>query len=126
MATMRYLVNDVARAVAFYRDLLEFDLEEEMLPAFARVRRGDLDLWLAGPASSAARPMPDGRQPVPGGWSRLVIQVDDLDAFVARLRNVGATFRNDVVSGPGGSQILLQDPSGNLVELFQPRSRMPA
>ena len=121
MATMRYLVNDVARAVAFYRDLLEFDLEEEMLPAFARVRRGDLDLWLAGPASSAARPMPDGRQPVPGGWSRLVIQVDDLDAFVARLRNVGATFRNDVVSGPGGKQIIINDPSGNAVELFEAR-----
>ncbi len=121
MATMRYLVNDVARAVAFYRDLLEFDLEEEMLPAFARVRRGDLDLWLAGPASSAARPMPDGRQPVPGGWSRLVIQVDDLDAFVARLGNVGATFRNDVVSGPGGKQIIIDDPSGNAVELFEAR-----
>ena len=121
MATMRYLVNDVARAVAFYRDLLEFDLEEEMLPAFARVRRGDLDLWLAGPASSAARPMPDGRQPVPGGWSRLVIQVDDLDAFVARLRNVGTTFRNDVVSGPGGKQIIIDDPSGNAVELFEAR-----
>jgi predicted enzyme related to lactoylglutathione lyase len=121
MATMRYLVNDVARAVAFYRDLLEFDLEEEMLPAFARVRRGDLDLWLAGPASSAARPMPDGRQPVPGGWSRLVIQVEDLEAFVARLRNVGATFRNDVVSGPGGKQIIIDDPSGNAVELFEAR-----
>jgi len=121
MATMRYLVNDVARAVAFYRELLEFDLEAEMLPAFARVRRGDLDLWLAGPASSAARPMPDGRQPVPGGWSRLVIQVDNLDAFVARLRNVGATFRNDVVSGPGGKQIIIDDPSGNAVELFEAR-----
>ena len=121
MATVRYLVHDVARAVAFYRDLLEFDLEEEMLPAFARVRRGDLDLWLAGPASSAARPMPDGRQPVPGGWSRLVIEVDDLDAFVARLRNVGTTFRNDVVSGPGGKQIIIDDPSGNAVELFEAR-----
>jgi catechol 2,3-dioxygenase-like lactoylglutathione lyase family enzyme len=121
MATVRYLVNDVARAVAFYRDLLEFDLEEEMLPAFARVRRGDLSLWLAGPTSSAARPMPDGRQPVPGGWSRLVIEVDDLDAFVARLRNVGATFRNDVVSGPGGKQIIIDDPSGNAVELFEAR-----
>ena len=121
MATMRYLVNDVARAVAFYRDLLEFDVVEEMLPAFARVRLGDLDLWLAGPASSAARPMPDGRQPVPGGWSRLVIEVDDLDAFVARLRNVGTTFRNDVVSGPGGKQIIINDPSGNAVELFEAR-----
>ena len=121
MATVRYLVTDVARAVAFYRDLLEFGVEEEMLPAFARVRHGDLDLWLAGPTSSAARPMPDGRQPVPGGWSRLVITVDDLDAFVARLRNVGATFRNEVVSGPGGKQIILDDPDGNAVELFEAR-----
>jgi len=121
MATVRYLVHDVARAVAFYRDLLEFDVVEEMLPAFARVRLGDLDLWLAGPASSAARPMPDGRQPVPGGWSRLVIEVDDLDAFVARLRTVGTTFRNDVVSGPGGKQIIINDPSGNAVELFEAR-----
>ncbi|HEY3336808.1 MAG TPA: VOC family protein [Candidatus Limnocylindrales bacterium] len=122
MATARYLVTDVARAVAFYRDLLEFGVEDEMLPAFARVRLGDLDLWLAGPTSSAARPMPDGRQPVPGGWSRIVIEVDDLDAFVARLRNVGATFRNDVVSGPGGKQILLDDPDGNVVELFEARA----
>jgi catechol 2,3-dioxygenase-like lactoylglutathione lyase family enzyme len=121
MATVRYLVTDVARAVAFYRDLLEFDVEDEMLPAFARVRRGDLHLWLAGPTSSAARPMPDGRQPAPGGWSRLVIEVDDLDAFVTRLRNVGARFRNNVVSGPGGKQIILDDPDGNAIELFEAR-----
>ena len=121
MATVRYLVTDVARAVAFYRDLLEFEVEDEMLPAFARVRHGDLSLWLAGPASSAARPMPDGRQPQPGGWSRFVIEVEDLDAFVARLRNVGATFRNDVVSGPGGKQILINDPDGNPIELFEAR-----
>jgi catechol 2,3-dioxygenase-like lactoylglutathione lyase family enzyme len=121
MATVRYLVTDVARAVAFYRDLLEFEVEQEMLPAFARVRRDDLVLWLAGPASSAARPMPDGRQPVPGGWNRLVIEVDDLDPLVDRLRNVGARFRNDVVSGPGGKQILLDDPDGNAVELFEAR-----
>jgi len=121
MATVRYLVTDVARAVAFYRDLLEFDVEEESLPAFARVSRGDLDLWLAGPQSSAARPLPDGRQPVPGGWSRLVITVEDLDAFVARLKNVGATFRNDVMSGPGGKEIILDDPDGNAIELFEAR-----
>ncbi|MEO5965239.1 MAG: VOC family protein [Candidatus Limnocylindrales bacterium] len=121
MATVRYLVTDVARAVAFYRDLLDFTVEQEMLPAFARVRLGDLDLWLAGPASSAARPMPDGRQPQPGGWSRIVLGVDDVDALVARLRNVGATFRNDVVSGPGGKQILLNDPDGNPIELFEAR-----
>jgi catechol 2,3-dioxygenase-like lactoylglutathione lyase family enzyme len=122
MAAVRYLVSDVARAVAFYRDLLDFTLEEETLPAFARVRRGDLDLWLSGPASSGARKMPDGRQPGPGGWSRFVIEVDDLDAFVARLGNVGATFRNEVVSGPGGKQILLNDPDGNPVELFEARA----
>jgi catechol 2,3-dioxygenase-like lactoylglutathione lyase family enzyme len=121
MATVRYLVSDVARAVAFYRDLLDFDVEQEMLPAFARVRRDDLVLWLAGPTSSAARPMPDGRQPQPGGWSRFVIEVDDLDPLVARLRNVGATFRNDVVSGPGGKQILMNDPDGNPIELFEGR-----
>ena len=121
MATVRYLVTDVARAVAFYRDLLEFTVEQEMLPAFARVRHADLDLWLSGPASSAARPMPDGRQPAPGGWNRIVVEVDDLDAFVARLRNVGATFRNDVVSGPGGTQILMNDPDGNAIELFEAR-----
>ena len=122
MATVRYIVTDVARAAAFYRELLEFEVVEELYPAFARVRRGDLDLWLAGPASSAARPMPDGSQPVPGGWSRLVIQVDDLDAFVARLLNVGATFRNEVMSGPGGKEIILDDPDGNAIELFEARA----
>ena len=122
MATVRYLVTDVARAAAFYRDLLEFEVVEELLPALARVRLGDLDLWLAGPTSSAARPMPDGRQPVPGGWSRLVIEVDDLDAFVARLTNVGVRFRNEVVSGPGGKQIILDDPDGNAIELFEARA----
>ncbi len=121
MATVRYLVGDVARSVAFYGDLLGFSVEQEMLPAFARVRRDDLDLWLAGPASSAARPMPDGRSPAPGGWNRFVLELDDLDAAVARLRAAGATFRNDVVRGPGGKQILVEDPDGNVVELFEAR-----
>jgi catechol 2,3-dioxygenase-like lactoylglutathione lyase family enzyme len=121
MATMRYLVTDVARAAAFYRDLLEFEVVEELFPAFARVRLGDLDLWLAGPTSSAARPLPDGRQPVPGGWSRVVIEVDDLDSFVARLTNVGVRFRNEVMSGPGGKEIILDDPDGNPIELFEAR-----
>ena len=121
MATVRYLVRDVARSVAFYRDLLGFSVEQEMLPAFARVRRGDLDLWLAGPASSAARPMPDGRSPEPGGWNRFVLEVDDLEATVAALREAGASFRNDIVSGPGGKQILAEDPEGNVVELFEAR-----
>jgi catechol 2,3-dioxygenase-like lactoylglutathione lyase family enzyme len=121
MATVRYLVADVERAVSFYVDRLDFEVEQEMLPAFARVRRGDLMLWLAGPASSAARPMPDGRSPEPGGWNRFVIEVDDLEVTVAGLREAGATFRNDIVSGPGGKQILLEDPDGNPIELFEAR-----
>ncbi|HEY8799799.1 MAG TPA: VOC family protein [Candidatus Limnocylindrales bacterium] len=121
MATVRYLVVDVGRAVSFYVDRLDFEVEQEMLPAFARVRRGDLTLWLAGPASSAARPMPDGRSPEPGGWNRFVIEVDDLVVTVAGLREAGATFRNDIVSGPGGKQILFEDPDGNPIELFEAR-----
>ncbi len=121
MATVRYLVGDVPRSIAFYVHRLGFEVEQEMLPAFARVRRDDLTLWLAGPASSAARPMPDGRKPEPGGWDRFVIEVDDLSEVVARLRVGGATFRNDIVSGPGGKQILLEDPDGNPIELFEAR-----
>ena len=121
MATIRYLVVDVSRSIEFYVDRLGFEVEQEMLPAFARLRREDLTLWLAGPASSAARPMPDGREPEPGGWNRFVIEVDDLAALVARLRSVGASFRNDVVTGPGGKQILLEDPDGNAIELFEAR-----
>jgi len=121
MATVRYLVGDVERAVAFYVERLGFEVEQGMLPAFARVRRGDLTLWLAGPQSSAARPMPDGRQPEPGGWNRFVVEVDDLAASVAGLREARVPFRNDVVSGPGGKQILIEDPDGNPIELFEPR-----
>jgi catechol 2,3-dioxygenase-like lactoylglutathione lyase family enzyme len=121
MATVRYLVGDVARAEAFYVDQLGFVVEQEMLPAFARIRRDDLTHWLAGPASSAARPMPDGRQPEPGGWNRFVIEVDDLAAVVESLGAAGTVFRNDVVRGPGGSQILVEDPDGNPVELFEAR-----
>ena len=121
MATVRYLVSDVPRAVAFYVDRLGFAVEQEMLPAFARVRRDDLSLWLAGPTASAARPMPDGRRPEPGGWNRFVIEVDDLASTVADLRDGGATFRNDIVTGPGGRQILVEDPDGNPVELFEAR-----
>ena len=120
MATVRYLVADVEESVTFYVEMLGFEVLERFGPAIAILRRGDLDLWVAGPPSSAARPMPDGRTPEPGGWGRFVIAVDDLDAEVARLRGSGAVFRNDVVSGPGGRQILLEDPSGNVVELFQP------
>jgi catechol 2,3-dioxygenase-like lactoylglutathione lyase family enzyme len=121
MATVRYLVADVERAVTFYIDRLGFEVEQMMLPAFARVRRDDLTLWLAGPASSAARPMPDGRSPEPGGWNRFVIEVDDLVGTVAGLREANATFRNDIVTGPGGKQILVEDPDGNPIELFEAR-----
>ena len=122
MATVRYLVTDVRRSKAFYRDILGFEEGFDMLPAFAMVRQGDLALWLAGPASSAARPMPDGRAPAPGGWNRFVLEVDDIDAVVARLRAAGASFRNDVVKGPGGRQILVDDPDGNPIELFEARA----
>jgi catechol 2,3-dioxygenase-like lactoylglutathione lyase family enzyme len=121
MATVRYLVLDVGSAVDFYVGLLGFAEKERYGPAMAIIARDDLNLWLAGPASSAARPMPDGRAPAPGGWNRLVIEVDDLDAVVGRLRDAGATFRNEPISGPGGSQVLIEDPSGNPVELFAAR-----
>ena len=121
MATVRYLVNDVDQSVAFYVDQLGFEMVEQMGAAFARVRRGDLTLWLAGPQSSAARPMPDGRQPTPGGWNRFVIEVEDLAERVARLTVAGVTFRNAIVTGPGGKQTLAEDPHGNPIELFEPR-----
>ena len=121
MATIRYLVNDVERAEVFYVERLGFVVEQEMLPAFARIRRDDLTLWLAGPTSSAARPMPDGAQPEPGGWNRFVIEVADLTAVVEALGEDGAVFRNDIVTGPGGRQILIEDPDGNPVELFEAR-----
>jgi catechol 2,3-dioxygenase-like lactoylglutathione lyase family enzyme len=120
MATVRYLVDDVARCVAFYVDALGFEEIERYGPAMAIVRRDDLDLWLAGPVSSAARPMPDGRQPEPGGWNRIVLTTDDLDAHIERLRTGGAVFRNDIVEGPGGRQVLVEDPAGNPIELFEP------
>ena len=122
-ASVRYLVADVDRSIAFYVGRLGFVLEQQMGPAFARVLRDDLVLWLSGPSSSAARPMPDGRQPMPGGWNRFVLEVDDLDAKVAALRSDGASFRNDIVSGPGGRQILVEDPDGNPIELFEARAR---
>ena len=119
MATIRYLVNDVERAIAFYTRCLEFKLEQQMSSAFAKVSRDDLTLWLAGPQSSAARPMPDGRRPVSGGWNRFVIEVDDLVLRVAQMKQEGMRFRNEIVVGPGGKQILLEDPDGNPVELFE-------
>ncbi len=120
MAVFRYIVHDVDAAVAFYRDMLGFSLRQQFGPAMAIVAKDDLTLWLAGPPSSAARPMPDGRVPAPGGWGRCVIEVRDLAATVAALKARGVAFRNDIVSGPGGQQILCDDPSGNCIELFQP------
>ena len=120
---VRYMVDDVDAAVDFYTKLLDFELLSNASPAFADVKRGNLRLLVSGPTSSAGRPMPDGEKPGPGGWNRIHFIVDDLDAEVARLRDAGAIFRNDVVQGPGGKQILLQDPAGNVVELFQPASR---
>src|SRR5438093_8408151 len=117
---VRYMVDDVDAAVAFYTNHLGFTLLSNAAPAFADVARGDLRLLLSGPTSSAGRPMPDGRQPRPGGWNRIEFVVDDIEAEVERLRAAGLRFRNDIVTGPGGSQILLEDPSGNPVELFQP------
>jgi catechol 2,3-dioxygenase-like lactoylglutathione lyase family enzyme len=120
MAVVRYLVDDVEAAITFYTDQLGFTLERQMGPAFAIVSRGDLSLWLSGPQSSAARPMPDGRRPEPGGWNRLVITVDDLEASVDELKQADLNFRNEIVTGPGGKQILLEDSAGNPVELFEP------
>jgi catechol 2,3-dioxygenase-like lactoylglutathione lyase family enzyme len=118
---VRYMVDDVAEAVAFYCGVLGFEVLNDFAPAFADVKRGNLRLLLAGPSSSAGREMPDGAKPGPGGWNRIHFIVDDLAAEVSRLRDAGARFRNDIVEGPGGKQILLQDPSGNVVELFQAR-----
>jgi len=119
MAIVRYLVADVDAAVGFYTVHLGFTLERKMGPAFAIVARDDLELWLSGPQSSAARPVPDGRRPEPGGWNRLVVEVDDLQATVAALTEAGVSFRNEIVTGPGGKQILLDDADGNAVELFE-------
>jgi predicted enzyme related to lactoylglutathione lyase len=119
MASVRYMVHDVDIAVKFYTEQLGFTSEQRMGPAFARVSKDGLTLWLSGPQTSAARPMPDGRQPEPGGWNRFVLEVNDLSALVARLKQTEATFRNDIITGPGGKQILLEDPSGNPIELFE-------
>jgi catechol 2,3-dioxygenase-like lactoylglutathione lyase family enzyme len=122
LVSVRYMVDDVDEAVAFYAEHLGFEVLANFAPALADVRRGNLRLLLSGPKSSAAKPMADGVRPVPGGWNRIHLVVDDLDGEVTRLREAGAQFRNDVVEGPGGRQILLQDPSGNVVEFFEPAS----
>jgi catechol 2,3-dioxygenase-like lactoylglutathione lyase family enzyme len=119
MAVVRYLVADVDPAVAFYTGVLDFELLERWGSPFAMVKRGDLTFWLSGPGSSASRALADGSRPAPGGWSRLVLETDDLDALVDKLMRSGAQFRSEVVSGPGGRQILVNDPSGNPIELFE-------
>ncbi len=124
IVSVRYMVDDVEAAVAFYTKVLGFEVLNHF-PAFADVARGRLRLLLSGPASSAGRPMPDGAQPGPGGWNRIHLIVDDIAAEVARLREAGARFRNDILEGPGGKQVLLEDPAGNVVELFQPAAAPP-
>ena len=119
MATTRYIVNDVDEAIKFYTGLLSFDLKQQAGSAFAIVEREDLALMLTGPAASAQRPMPDGSQPTPGGWNRILVQVEDIAATVAAMRSADATFRNDIVSGPFGQTIPVEDPSGNAVKLVQ-------
>lgn len=119
LVNVRYMVDDVDAAVDFYTKHLGFTLRMSAAPAFADVVRGKLRLLLSGPKSSAGRPMPDGTVPAPGGWNRIHLIVSDIAAEVDQLRAAGLTFRNDIVRGPGGQQILLEDPSGNVVELFQ-------
>jgi len=120
---VRYMVNELDAAVEFYTKYLGFHVEQQNKPYFTMLSQGNLELVLSTPfgPGGAAKPMPDGRKPEPGGWNRIIINVHDLPAEVARLRKAQLHFRNDIVSGPGGREILLEDPSGNLVELFQPR-----
>jgi catechol 2,3-dioxygenase-like lactoylglutathione lyase family enzyme len=124
LANVRYMVDDVERAVAFYTEHFGFEVRSSYPPAFADVVRGPLRLLLSGPSSSAGRPMPDGRAPEPGGWNRIHLIVDDIEREVERLRAAGMSFRNDIVTGPGGRQILVEDPAGNPIELFQPAGRL--
>lgn len=120
MISIRYMIDDVPAAIEFYTAHFGFSLELDASPAFASVSRDGVRLLLSGKTSSGRRPMPDGREPCPGGWNRMQIQVSDLEAEVRQLREAGLKFRNDIVKGPGGSQILVDDPSGNPVELFEP------
>ena len=117
---VRYLVKDVARAVAFYTTHLGFTLKHQQLPAFASVSLGDVDILISGPQASGSRPMPDGREQGPGGWNRVVLRVDDLPGFIETLKKAGLRFRNEMLTGPGGRQIQIEDPDGNPVELFEP------
>ena len=119
MAEVRYIVEDVDDAVAFYVSKLGFELEQQFGPGIAILLRGDLKLWVSGPMASASRPMPDGTKPTPGGWSRFVLTVDDLESLVSKLNDDGVKFRSDIVENDGRKQILRIDPSGNVIELFQ-------
>jgi catechol 2,3-dioxygenase-like lactoylglutathione lyase family enzyme len=123
---VRYLVDDVDVAVSFYAGQLGFRLRTDARPAFAELERGSLRLLLSGPASTAARPMPDGSTPAPGGWNRIHLVVEDVESEVSRLREAGVRFRNDITRGPGGRQVLIEDPSGNVVELFTPAAAVSA
>ena len=120
MAVTRYMVADVGSSIKFYTVLLNFELDEQWGPAFAIVSYGYLKLWLSGPDTSAACPMPDGRKPEAGGWNRIVIQVENLEDTINAMKEAKVSFRNEMISGPGGKQILVDDPSGNPIELFQP------
>ena len=120
LVNVRYMVDDVEEAIDFYTTHFGFEVRSSFVPAFADVVRGNLRLLLSGPKSSAGRPMPDGRRPEPGGWNRIHFIVDDIESEVQRLRGAGLRFRNEIISGPGGQQILLDDPAGNPIELFQP------
>jgi catechol 2,3-dioxygenase-like lactoylglutathione lyase family enzyme len=122
LVSVRYIVTDVEQAIDFYTAHLGFETRMRALPAFAAVVRGRLRLLLSGAQSSGGRTLPDGRTPEPGGWNRIHLTFDDLESEVARLRAAGLTFRSDIITGPGGSQIVLDDPSGNPIELFQPAS----
>lgn len=121
--SIRYMIDDVPAAIKFYTTHLGFTIGEDASPDFASVTRDGVRLLLSGKTSSGRRTMQDGREPVPGGWNRIHIQVEDLAAEVNRLRDAGIGFRNEIITGPGGSQIILDDPSGNPVELFQPKKK---
>jgi glyoxylase I family protein len=120
---VRYQVKEVQRSIAFYTKMLRFNLDQQNLPAFGQVSIGNLKLILSGPGASGSRPMPNGRQQEPGGWNRIILQVHDLPARITELKKEGVHFRNEVEVGPGGRQIQVEDPDGNLIELFEPAQR---
>jgi catechol 2,3-dioxygenase-like lactoylglutathione lyase family enzyme len=122
MISIRYLVNDVPESIAFYTKALGFELKQQFGPAMAILNKGGFTLWLAGPMSSAAQPLTNGQKPQPGGWNRFVLSVENLSELVQQLKAQNISFKSDIITGPGGSQILCEDPSGNVIELFQPKS----